>query len=481
MRASPTHLERRLPLLLACMVALVIIGMGGAFYVRGVRILKGELDDRLRSTAAVAAMQFDGDILGYFDSPEDMRRPVFIEYVRRLNVIRETVPDIRYAYIMRRTEDPFMLSFVVDADSLLTPEQQDADGDGSIGPEEATSLPGDLYDASEVPAMQNEAFMQATVDPEITYDQWGALISGYAPIRDSSGEAVAFLGLDMAAEDYVAASRSMFSGFSVLVLLMIAVCTALIVMVLVWRHRLAMFRELEHERSALVGLALHQLGTPLSIFRWWVEILEERYGDEICEETDACVQMEEGIARLQDVFNDLKEAHDVSQGRIAYQREEASLKTIIEEQVVKAADRLKRHEQSVKVDIPEDIVMKLDRKLIGGVVEELLENAITYSPKGSTTTISALRRRRDAVVSVRDQGCGIPKEDMQNTFKKFVRGASAHKFKAVGNGLGLYIAKGIVEQAGGRIWLESKEGRGTTASFSIPLSRKSKLWSFFRQ
>ena len=478
MQVSASEMRLKVPLLLAALVAVVVVVMGIVFYARGATVMKSLLRERLRSTAAVAAMQFNGDSLRGIQSMEDMNSPVFIETVERLKEIRSRIPDIEYAYIMRRTEDPMTLMFVADADSLSAKEETDENSNGIIDPDEELSFPGELYDVSEIPIMQNEAFEVPSVDTDITYDQWGALISGYAPITNSAGEVVAIIGLDMTAGNYLHLSRSAFSSVSVLLFFMMAVLLAVCIVLFTWRHRMETLRQLDQERGALVGLALHQLGTPLSIFRWWVEILEEKYGEQICEETDACLQLEEGIKRLENVFNELKDAHDISQGKLEYTRTDASLRHIVEAEVENANERLQHRKQIIHIDIPEDVIMKLDSKLISGVISELLENAITYSTEGAKTVVSVRENGNSVVVSVQDSGCGIPKNDMSHIFKKFIRGEGAHKFKAVGNGLGLFMAKGIVEEAGGKIWVESKEGKGTTVSFSLPLSKK-KNFLFF--
>ena len=79
------------------------------------------------------------------------------------------------------------------------------------------------------------------------------------------------------------------------------------------------------------------------------------------------------------------------------------------------------------------------------------------------------RHRRQAVISVIDQGVGIPAGDLPRIFEKFYRGEKASEQKAAGSGMGLYIARGIVEAAGGKIHIESTEGKGTTISVSLPL------------
>jgi signal transduction histidine kinase len=113
--------------------------------------------------------------------------------------------------------------------------------------------------------------------------------------------------------------------------------------------------------------------------------------------------------------------------------------------------------------------MKLDPKLIAGVAEELLTNAIDFSPDGASITVSSRRTGRTAEFSVIDHGCGIPKQDLRRIFDEFSRGSNATKFKADGNGLGLYIVRGIVEQAGGTVTVVSREGKGTVVTVRLPI------------
>ena len=479
MSTSPAEQKIRFHVILAALVVVGIFLAASVQYVRVLRTMEREVRERLRSAAAVAAMQFQGEELEGIHSPEDMEKPLYHELVDRLDRIRSGIPDVKFAYIMRRAEGPYTLEFVVDADSFMPEEEWDENGNGMIDPEEEPSYPGDPYDVSDIEAMQNEAFVRATVDEEVTNDQWGALISGYAPIRNGAGEAVAILGLDMAEEDYMRISKSAFSNILIILFAVMTILLGAFVLVLTWKHRMNTLREVDRERSALVGLALHQLGTPLAIFRWWMEIVKEKYGDLICKETDACKQLEEGIAQLQHVYNDLQQAHTVRSRRLSYSMERASLGSIITKEVEVFSKKLAQKKQVVELEIPKDVIMQLDSKLIGAVVNELIENASAFSPLETAITISVQCRKHDAVVSVQDHGCGISAKDMQHLFKEFVRGDDAYRYKPVGNGIGLFVAKNIIEGAGGRIWVESKEGEGTTVSFSLPLSREKRKFGFF--
>lgn len=157
------------------------------------------LQDHLKSVAGVGALHFNPDDIVAVRGPEDIATPAYARLVATLNLIRRTDPSIRYAYIMRRTDDPTKLAFVADADSLNPAVPLDLDQSGSIGPEDELSYPGDLYDIAEQMYM-HDAFQEPIADPTPIEDQWGTFVSGMAPIVDDRGNAIAVLGIDMQSE-----------------------------------------------------------------------------------------------------------------------------------------------------------------------------------------------------------------------------------------------------------------------------------------
>ena len=186
-----------------------------------------------------------------------------------------TLPNVRFVYIMRRTSDPEQLAFVADADSLSTKEELDVNHDGVIEPNEEPSNPGDLYDITSVPALQHDAFVRPTSDPEVTYDQWGALISGYAPVRRSDGTVAGVLGIDMQADKYAFLSQSIFTPVALVLVILGGVLIAVAILTLWERRQLMILNKINTERSGLLKLTFHQLGEPLTIMKWSLETLRD--------------------------------------------------------------------------------------------------------------------------------------------------------------------------------------------------------------
>lgn len=452
----------------AGLIVLTIAAAGYFFFTRGQAIMEEQLKDKLRSTAAVAAMQFDAERIKRIKkgdtmvSSQDLR-----DTVQRLQAIRETMTNVRFAYIMRKTADPKLLEFVADADLALTPDQLDTNKNGTVDPDEAASQPGETYDWTGFPALGNDAFLHPAVDDHVGPDQWGINISGYAPIKTKSGQTVAILGFDMAANEYAALATSTFSPIALLLFTLAMVSIATGITLLLWRRRLDELGRLEIERSGLLRLAFHQLGGPLTIINWSLEELEED-GPTSIQRT--IVNIHEGVTRLSQILKTLKNADLVHAGKVEYKPEFASLTSVLEQVAREEASRLAMRKQRVILDLEENITMKLDSKLITGVMRELLTNAIDFSPDGATITVSSRKYGRSAEFSVIDHGCGIPKNDLRRVFNEFSRASNATKFKADGNGLGLYIVRGVIEQAGGTVNVASHEGKGTTVTVRLPMA-----------
>ncbi|MBP9773000.1 MAG: HAMP domain-containing histidine kinase [Candidatus Peribacteraceae bacterium] len=449
-------------------IVLIVALIGLMFFVRGKIIMENEVKDKLRGIAAAAAMQFDGDILTTIVGPQDMSGSSYITTRDRLKRIKDTIPAIRSAYIMRRTMDPNELAFIVDGDEAIPLTERDSNRNGTIDPEEEPAIPGQLYDISKQPTMKSEAFLHPSVDEEINTDQWGTVISGYAPIVDSTHKTVAILGIDMDAEDYINISHSIFSPLAFLLIILSAIMIAGTVIFYISSRQLEILKRLDLERAGLLRLAFHQLGSPLTILNWSLEMLKDRKENEPIDKYVA--SMEEGMSRLGNILNSLRDADQVHEGTILYQPEVASLRQIITHIAREFEPRLERYRQKLVLSLDSETKMMLDKKMIDAVLRELLGNSIDFSPPGSTTTIRVTQTVKHAQIEVHDQGYGIPEVDMKRMFEEFARASNANKYKPDGSGLGLYIVRGIVERAGGRIWLESKQGKGTSVYIQLPIA-----------
>lgn len=442
--------------------------LGAIFFYRGQGIMEDQLRERLRSNAAIAAFAIDPALVEAVRGAESIGTPPYEALIHKLDALRDQMHNVRFMYIMRQTQDPMMLEFVADADAAVPEAELDKNADGSIQDDELPALPGEEYDVSEVFALQEEAFKQATVDKEITEDRWGKLVSGYAPIVDSEGVVVGTVGIDMEAEEFIRVAHSIFSPVGVLLVILAGVLCAAYAQFVIHRRKMEAMEELNAERNALLDLTMHQLGAPIAMLRWWLEILSEDQSKK--PDKDALNQLKEGVDRVKSIFDSLTEVTQLSEDATDYKPTYVPLRVVSEEVLVSLKENLSRKKQHVEVQIPPDLKpVKIDKRLLTGVIHELIMNASNYSPEATTIVLRATMHKRNAQIQIIDTGYGIPPADIGKLFEKFHRGSNAAKYRPVGNGLGLYIAKRIIEKAKGKIRLESTLGKGTTITITLPL------------
>lgn len=461
---------------LVTILAFLLIFFATLLYVRARQLMEGELRSRLLSTATAASMQFDGAELTAIRKPADMRRPEFKRIAERLKTLMTEVPNIKYAYIMRRTDDPNTLSFVADGDILTPLERQDKNANATIDPSEDKSYPGDPYDISLFPAM-SDAFNHPSVDPDFTTDQWGTFISGYAPVRRfDTGEVVAIIGLDMTARDYATVAESILSPVTFVLLLVATAALGGYFVFFVLKSRIDVWQKLEEERAGLMLLTYHQLGSPLTIFKWSLESLRDRDPGLSLEDAvqSHVTDMDQGITRMDRMIRILKEAAELQEGQIRASFEPHDLRTIVDREVASFADEAREQKKTLGVDMPDHMLVSTDATMLSAVLRHLLSNAMDYTPAGATVTVSAEETWNKLKIDVTDTGYGIPPDDLPRMFNKFTRAKNAPVYQPDGNGLGLFIVKGFVEKLGGEITVKSKLGKGTTFTITFPL-RKSRL------
>lgn len=450
---------------LCVIVSIAVIGV--VLFARSHRVMREQLREYLRATAAAAAMQFDGMDMTDFRTAKALETKRFATIAGKLGALRNAIPSIRYAYIMERTDHPDALLFLADADALAGLAELDKNGNGLVDADEQPSFPGDLYDITNVPALQGPAFEHPTVDDDVTVDAWGQLMSGYAPIHNANGVTTAILGIDMEADAFERLSYSIFSFESLVLLFCGAFLLAVYVGLEMWRRRMEAAEQLEADRRALLDLASHQFGAPLTTFKWWLEILKEREGGKLCKESDVCVQMDEGIRRMDEIVRALRSV-DVAEA--TDHKASCDLGAAAEQSMHEARLVLSRKKQTCTLDVPPALPqVRVDAALLRGVLEELIENASSYSPDASCIVLKAEYRGSMVHVAVTDTGDGIAPSELPHIAQKFMRGRTAFRRKPVGNGLGLWIVRSIVERAKGKFWVESTLGKGTTVHLELPI------------
>ncbi len=237
---------------------------------------------------------------------------------------------------------------------------------------------------------------------------------------------------------------------------------------------LTQVRRLETVRRDFISNISHELRTPLASLALVVETLQDGALDDRPAAQRFLTHMESEVAALIQMVEELLELARIESGKAPLDRAPATVAQLIAAPVERLRPQAERKEIALSVTLAPDLPhVYADAQRIHQVVGNLIHNAIKFTPEGGTIAVSA--RGGDAgevVIAVSDTGSGIPADDLPRIFERFYKVERArskeHARPAGGTGLGLAIAKHIVQSHGGRIWVESVEGKGSTFYFSLP-------------
>lgn len=225
----------------------------------------------------------------------------------------------------------------------------------------------------------------------------------------------------------------------------------------------------EETGFSYIALAVHELRTPLTIMRGYIEVFEEELGTQLTPELQDFMRKLNASAQqltafISNILNVARIDEGQFQPKIQKENWNELLPAICKELELRASLRGKRLEYNIQSDLP---AVGVDRLSIYEVIANLVDNAIKYSPNSNRIVISAKRGKEGEVeTSVQDFGIGMPENILQHLFTKFYRNHRS-KSQVAGSGLGLFLVKSIVTAHGGNVWVNSKEGEGTTFSFSL--------------
>lgn len=228
-------------------------------------------------------------------------------------------------------------------------------------------------------------------------------------------------------------------------------------------------------KSEFVTLAAHQLRTPISAIKWSLQtLLDGDLGELNAKQKEILNQALKTNNKVINLIGDLLNVAEIEEGRYLSKVVLADIEDVIlviigdyEEEAKKK--NIKIELEKLQEQIPK-VMMDIEKMKI--VLKNIIDNAIRYTTGGGTVSISISAERDFIKVKIKDTGIGIPASQQKNLFKKFFRASNIMKIDTEGTGLGLYIAKNIIEAHEGKIWFESEENQGTTFYFTLPVKKK---------
>ena len=226
-------------------------------------------------------------------------------------------------------------------------------------------------------------------------------------------------------------------------------------------------------KEDFVSAAAHDLKTPLTTLLGQAQILELRFARDasLAQHQPAVARIAREARRLAALVDDLLDASRIEEGSLEVRREPVDIGAVVRS----VAERSRPDRSRIVVDAPERLPGSFDRRRIEQLVDNLVENGLKYSAADSPIEVRAWRDDGQIRISVRDHGIGIPEADLPQVFDRFHRASNVDARRYAGIGLGLYICRGIAQEHGGRIWVESTMGEGSTFHVALPETREGKL------
>lgn len=292
-------------------------------------------------------------------------------------------------------------------------------------------------------------------------DDRGAKLSAVAPVYDTKGRQVAMVGMDIPVSTYVTslALAAAVPVFGTLLAAVVFIATDTI------RKRR---QESVRMRSELVSIASHELRTPLTGIRWGEESL---LGTELIKKNRETLQsMYDSTIRLQESIEDILQLANWQSGR---SQKLLHTSTDISEMLagIFATQKLPAAQKNITLEFasgwPKKLHIDCDAQRMKRVFNNLISNAIKYSTPGTSVLIAHQKVDGRHVITIKDHGIGIPKNEQEKVFAGFYRATNAVNHET-GTGMGLYMSRNAIEQHGGKLWLTSIEGKGTTVFIQLP-------------
>ncbi len=226
---------------------------------------------------------------------------------------------------------------------------------------------------------------------------------------------------------------------------------------------------LEQQKDDFIGIASHELKTPITSIKAYTEMLREMYGEaNEGKGAEMLIKLDEQVDRLIELMRSLLNTTVLSAGRILLSTERFNISELINQQVSDLKPTIKNH--VIKLVLEEDLFVTADKRRIGEVITNLVSNAIKYSPNGRDIIITSKKINTEVEVCIKDYGIGVPEDMKDKIFERFFRVPTTQIDTFPGLGLGLYISATIVQMHKGKIWVNSKLNKGALFCFTLPES-----------
>ena len=236
-------------------------------------------------------------------------------------------------------------------------------------------------------------------------------------------------------------------------------------------HDVTRIREFEQLKNDFMSTVSHELRTPLFSIQGFVQLMLEDQSLDVTTRTEFLNIIHHQATQLSEMVNNLLDLTRLDEGRLEFEQKPVAMLDVIHQTILKLQGFAHRQKVKLRSELPAMLpLIHGDSQRLEQVLTNLIGNAIKFSEAGGQVLVTASTNKGEMLIAIKDNGIGIPPEALDQIFSRYYQVENKSERSAMGSGLGLHIAKKIVEGHGGRIWVESTTGQGSTFCFSLPLS-----------
>ncbi len=504
-------------------IIIIFISASWVLYNHTVNLLTENLRERLLSISITAAANIDSKDLEALQVEQDWQKPEWARMVNVLHKAKYSNKDIVFMYVIRYTkdpnDDPKNMEFVGDADSidpyantnndptnatisaLSCPKCIDSNRDGKIEPDGPDKLqwPGQPFpEANDIPEAY-EAYNGPITVKDIYTDNYGSVLTGFAPIKDENGNTVAVLATDIKANDFFTTTRQTLYPFLIFGLFLVSVIIIFNILLIrsikkeiqqrekieelnkelekayaVEKRANEELEKLDEYKNDFLRQTQHDLRKPLGIIKDYCDLLLHGIFGKIPKKASGKIKNIQDVAyeKIKDINNFLNTEKMKSEGLkgVVSLTPGVEVLPMLEEVVNVLQTEAQSHGIYLKLQKPgQKFFIKADREKLKSVLFNVIENAVKYTEKGGVD-INVEDGESKVKIIVADTGIGMSQEEIKNIFTtEFQRSKEAQK-TAGGSGVGLSSTADMLRLHSGRIWAESGgKGKGSTFYIELPV------------
>lgn len=451
----------------------IIIFASYRLYHHTVSILTTNLQERILSISITTASNIYPNDISALHTQEDWRKPEWARVVNVLNRSKYSNKDVAYMYIFRKTlDDPTKMEFIADADSINPYINIDVNRDGIIEPNGPDKLqwPGQMYpEANSIPETF-EAYEGYLVTSDLYTDQYGTVITGYAPIKDEEGKTIAVLATDINAGNFFNATSIAFKPFIIFLVFLTFIISILILIVsYVWKNYSGSLEKINAERAEFVSIASHHIATPLTVIKCYLSVINKEKA-----EPEILTIIQNSTEKLIKITQDFVEAYRIDDEKTKYIFNDTNINFLIKGICLRFKYTYNNKNIIFKYRFLDDVVnLSLDIKKFTIVINTILNNSLKYVIEGDIQ-LYLETDNKNLIIKILDTGLRSLPDVSESLLLKFSGSKNQYEAGIMSKDLALYTSKKIIEAHRGNFVIKLTEpetdiGFKTTFLITLPL------------